>query len=246
MFWGAPLVARELEAGTHRLVWNQGVTRRRWLAVKLLFMGLASMVAVGLFSLLLTWAASPFDRVAADRFTALMFGTRNIAPVAYAAFAFVLGTSLGLLIRRTVPAMALAILVFAVVQIVMPTLVRPQLMSPVTASRPLTAETIKNLSLLGSNANIQGLHVPNGWVLSTSKMLASNGQPVDMDRYNTCISGSMDAVAQCLANLNLHVQATYQPGDHYWDFQWLESAIFLALSLLLAGFGLWRIRGRLT
>jgi hypothetical protein len=26
LFWGAPLVARELEAGTHRLVWTQSVT----------------------------------------------------------------------------------------------------------------------------------------------------------------------------------------------------------------------------
>jgi hypothetical protein len=33
VFWGAPLIARELEAGTHRLVWNQSVTRIRWLAV---------------------------------------------------------------------------------------------------------------------------------------------------------------------------------------------------------------------
>src|SRR5688572_5139227 len=29
-FCGAPLVARELEAGTHRLVWNQSATRHRW------------------------------------------------------------------------------------------------------------------------------------------------------------------------------------------------------------------------
>ena len=29
LFWGAPLVTRELEAGTHRLVWNQSVTRTR-------------------------------------------------------------------------------------------------------------------------------------------------------------------------------------------------------------------------
>jgi len=30
LFWGAPLIARELEHGTHRLVWTQGVSRRRW------------------------------------------------------------------------------------------------------------------------------------------------------------------------------------------------------------------------
>ena len=28
-FWGAPMVARELEAGTHRLAWTQSVTRTR-------------------------------------------------------------------------------------------------------------------------------------------------------------------------------------------------------------------------
>ena len=35
MFWGAPLIARELETGTHRLAWNQSVTRTRWLVTKL-------------------------------------------------------------------------------------------------------------------------------------------------------------------------------------------------------------------
>ena len=35
VFWGAPLVARELETGTYRLAWNQSVTRGRWLATKL-------------------------------------------------------------------------------------------------------------------------------------------------------------------------------------------------------------------
>jgi ABC-type transport system involved in multi-copper enzyme maturation permease subunit len=29
MFWGAPLIARELESGTYRLAWTQSVTRRR-------------------------------------------------------------------------------------------------------------------------------------------------------------------------------------------------------------------------
>ena len=29
VFWGAPLIARELETGTSRLTWNQSVTRTR-------------------------------------------------------------------------------------------------------------------------------------------------------------------------------------------------------------------------
>ena len=39
IFWGAPLLARELETGTYRLVWTQGVTRSRWLTTKLLVVG---------------------------------------------------------------------------------------------------------------------------------------------------------------------------------------------------------------
>ncbi|HWN60785.1 MAG TPA: ABC transporter permease, partial [Streptosporangiaceae bacterium] len=62
LFWGAPLVTRELEAGTFRLAWNQSVTRTRWMAVKLALIGLATMVTAGLLSLLITWWAGPIDR----------------------------------------------------------------------------------------------------------------------------------------------------------------------------------------
>ncbi|MGP4030393.1 hypothetical protein [Actinomadura sp. 3N407] len=78
-FWGAPLIARELELGTHRLVWNQSVTRRRWLIGRMAFVGLAAMILTGLAALLLTWAASPYDHVASDRFGTVQFGARNIA-----------------------------------------------------------------------------------------------------------------------------------------------------------------------
>jgi ABC-type transport system involved in multi-copper enzyme maturation permease subunit len=256
VFWGAPLVTRELETGTHRLVWNQSVTRRRWLAVKLVVVGVASMAVAGGFSLLLTWAASPYDTVAADRFTALLFGARNIAPVAYAAFAFTLGTVVGLMVRKTVPAMALTVLVFAVTQIVMPTMVRPTLRPPVTIAMPITAETIQTLSgpsaFLGSQGEIGGLRIPDAWIVANSPARTADGagldrSPLELDRYNDCIGQALHSSAdagQCLAQLDLHLDVSYQPGERYWTFQWLESAIFLALALLLAGLGLWRIQGR--
>ena len=43
LFWGAPLIAGELETGTAALAWNQSVTRTRWLAAKLAVGGLAAM-----------------------------------------------------------------------------------------------------------------------------------------------------------------------------------------------------------
>jgi hypothetical protein len=35
VFWGVPLVAREVEESTHKLFWMQTVPRRRWLAYNL-------------------------------------------------------------------------------------------------------------------------------------------------------------------------------------------------------------------
>src|SRR3954452_21217260 len=39
VFWGGPLIARELETGTYRLAWTQGISRRRWVLTKLAFVG---------------------------------------------------------------------------------------------------------------------------------------------------------------------------------------------------------------
>ena len=137
MFWGAPLVARELAAGTHRLAWTQSITRTRWLAAQLAVAGLASMIVAGLFSFMVTWWASPLDSVSGNRFTPAVFGARGIVPVGYAAFAFTLGVTAGVLFRRTLPAMALTLAVFAAVQVAMPLWVRPHLLAPVQAAVPV-------------------------------------------------------------------------------------------------------------
>src|SRR5580700_5671978 len=63
MFWGAPLVAREMETGTFRLSWTQSVTRRRWFVTRVGMVVVASLVATGLLSLMVTWWFSPFDTI---------------------------------------------------------------------------------------------------------------------------------------------------------------------------------------
>ena len=90
IFWGAPLVARELETGTCRLVWNQSVTRGRWLAAKLGFSVLATAVAVGILTTAITWWAHPLDGATggqhgslAWRLTPISFAMRGIVPIAY-------------------------------------------------------------------------------------------------------------------------------------------------------------------
>ncbi|MFB4298817.1 hypothetical protein [Actinomadura sp. NTSP31] len=67
---------------------------------------LAGAAFTGAAAALLSWAAHPFDEATEDRFSAIVFGARGIAPIGYAVLAFTLGTVVGLLVRRTLPAMA--------------------------------------------------------------------------------------------------------------------------------------------
>jgi hypothetical protein len=162
MFWGAPLVARELETGTFRLAWTQSVTRKRWLAVKLAVAGLASMAVAGLLSLLLTWWFSPIDRVQANLLTPSMFGVRGIAPVGYAAFAFALGVTAGVLLRRTIPAMAVALVGFTSARLAVTYYVRPYLMGSLRGITQVVMAT-------GNGPAPQpgaGVVNPGDWILS--------------------------------------------------------------------------------
>ncbi|MFI7547920.1 transmembrane transport protein [Actinoplanes sp. NPDC049599] len=242
-FWGAPLIARELETGTHRLVWNQSVTRTRWLAVKLSFVTLAALAFAGLLSLLFTWAASPYDRALNDRFDPLFFPTRNLAPLGYAVFAVVAGITIGLLIKRTVIAMAVTLAAFAAMQILMPTVLRQHLQPVVHESVAFVAADSHGLGLnQKGQVSIPGYDVPGAWVLTANPLLldADGRQPPEAT-VKPCFTGEPGQAKQCLEALNLHSELSYQPADRYWTFQWLESGVYLLLALLLAGYAFWRI-----
>jgi hypothetical protein len=142
MFWGAPLVAHELETGTFRLAWTQSVSRLRWLLIKLGLVGLASGITAALLSLMVTWWASPFDKVSQDRFSPSSFALHGFVPGGYAVFAFALGATAGLLLRRTVPAMAVTLVGYIAARLAVTYWLRPHYMSPVTTTASLsTANT---------------------------------------------------------------------------------------------------------
>jgi hypothetical protein len=257
VFWGAPLVTREIEAGTFRLAWNQSVTRARWLAVKLGLIGLASMAATGLLSVMVSWWASPLDRVTGlpagrggtpglDRFAPLLFAARGIAPIGYAAFAFTLGVTIGVLLRRTVPAMAVTLAVFAAVQIVMPLWVRPHFIPPryaVTALDP-AAILFMNTSQNGRFIKVgAAFDLPGAWVLA-NQTLTPGGQVFTGPAPAACLSNTAP-FSECqaaLGRLDLRQQVTYQPASRYWPFQWYETGVFVVLAIALGGLCAWRVR----
>src|ERR1700722_2964651 len=259
IFWGAPLVSRELETGTYRLVWNQSVSRTRWLATKLGLVGLASMAAAGLFSLLVTWSASRIDAVNLNWLQPAVFSERGIVPIGYAAFAFALPVTAGVLSRRTLPAMAVTLVVFTAVQFGMRAL-RAHLIAPLHAIVPIQGMDGMTLSTGPAGTGSLTLYpaagnIPGAWIYS-SQVVNSAGHVVQRLPLaaggslspNSC-AGPNGAASSCLAGLAQHGYrqlVTYQPASRFWVFQWYETAIFVALACALAGLCFWWIRQRLS
>ena len=262
MFWGAPLVARELETGTYRLAWTQSVTRTRWLAVKLAVALAASILVTGLLSLAVTWWAEPVDRVQAYRFAPFVFAARDVVPIGYAAFACMLGAAAGLLIRRSVPAMAASLVAFVAVRLAVTYWVRPHLAAPAH-----TRAAIGTLSRLGFIETPTGVTfapgsptIPNALVLS-GHLADRAGHAATADSLQRFVQQACPRIARphaaggvspgdpaafraCIARISARFQelVSYQPASRYWAFQWYETGIFLALALALAGACFWSIR----
>jgi hypothetical protein len=209
IFFGAPLIARELETGTFRLVWTQSVTRTRWLAARLGLVGIVAMAIAGLLTWMANWWASPLDAVNQDRFGVANFSFHGIAPIGYAAYTFALGVTAGVLLRRTVPAMAVTGAGFAAARVAVTYWVRPNLASPVHESLPLSAGSGAGFGLYGSsqgttnfNTYIQSdtstprvgqvvltapqVSVPNGWVYSTTAVDKAGHAPTSHYLFQAC------------------------------------------------------------
>jgi ABC-type transport system involved in multi-copper enzyme maturation permease subunit len=268
IFWGAPLVARELETGTYRLAWSQGVTRSKWIVCKFAVVGVASMIAAGLMSWMLTWWASPIDTLNANRFGTQVFDTHYIAPIGYAAFAFAVGVTAGVLWRRTLPAMATTLVVFVAARIAFTQYLRPTLLTPLKLVR-----TFSKSSAYGFEQTPNGLHFmvgdslqPNALVFNTimrgkhgaavtSQWLKANcanliGPPAS-GNSSVGFKGrgpAPKAFGECVEKISasFHEILTFQPASRFWTFQWLEGSIYLVVAVALCAFSYWWLRRRVA
>ena len=232
LFWGAPLVAAEAEAGTAQFAWMQSVTRRHWLTVKIGWMLLAAAVWGGVISALVTWWSGPDNAEQLDAFNPGRFDIMGLMPVAYSLFAVALGIAAGAVTRRVLPAMAVTLAGFIAVRAVVALWLRPHYMSAVTVFYKATSS-----------------FTPTGsyWQLA-SGIIGPDGQPVNSNFSNEAVSAGIPA--SCLpASCNPPARGpftpppsctqalghfreflTYQPADRYWAFQGIEAGIFLVLA----------------
>lgn len=268
IFFGAPLIARELETGTFRLAWTQSVSRARWLVVKFALVGAAASVIAGSLSLMAAWWANPINIQNADRFSPANFGMFGIVPFGYALFAFALGATAGLLFRRTLPAMATTLVGYVGARYAATYWIRPHFEAPLHFTVSLMKVDGYGFTRSPSGAlrmTALPANVPNGWSLSASIVDKAGHPPTSQYLGRVCptllqgpgivrAGGPQTraapgaAMQSCLAHLatTFHEVVTYQPANRYWPFQIYETAMFVAVALALGAFSVWWVRRRLA
>jgi ABC-2 family transporter protein len=234
MLIGAPLVAHELEHGTQRLAWTQSVTRVRWLVVKLALLVIGTLVAEGVITALLTWWFGPWENML-GKLDPAVYDFEGIVPFAYALFALALGIAAGAVLRKTIPAMVVAILGFLAVRLSLENNVRPYFQPP------LTTTWLPNGA--GTQPGRLDWVVYNGFADSAGHEM----QPYTV--FNTCriAEGTgKGQFVQCLQTHGWRLFAQYQPLSRYWTFQAIEAGIFCALIIALLALAIWWVRYRLS
>ncbi|MFI6780220.1 ABC transporter permease [Micromonospora sp. NPDC050276] len=234
LFWGAPLVAREVEHGTHRFVWTQGVGRTRWALVKFGLVGGAVLVLAAIYGLGMSWWVDPLTQAADEgRLGMIVFDLQGIVPIGYTLFAVALGVFAGTVWKRMLPAMGITLAGFIGVRAAVEILARPHYQAARTKTFPIEAEGPPKIDR-GDWVLTQGVRNPDGTMIAE-------------DTQIQCPPGGKGPTGRvCGAELGLEPGAynwqLYQPADRFWLFQGIETGIFVALALLLLYLAVRRIR----
>jgi hypothetical protein len=248
LFIGAPLVSREYEAGTHRLVWTQSVSPLRWISSKIaLIFGALALGALAI-GLLTTWTLDPLTAAFGGRFNSTWYDISGIVPVACMLFALSLGVASSALIRRTIPAMAVTLTVYVVVRIPMHWIrVHFAPVHTTTVDVPLTT-LLQNpggapvtdfpthvgaddLLLSGSVTDSAGHLLPNN--MANDAILRQYCPELSVDKTSGGLRVAADKCGTAIEGLNLHYQIRSQPASHFWAIQTVETTIFLTLTAAL-------------
>ncbi|HUQ59054.1 hypothetical protein [Lentzea sp.] len=210
VFWGAPLIARELEERTYFVAWGQDVTPVRWLRGKVVVLGLLAVVLGAVIGLgdgftgdqVPTWGA---------------FEASPAVQAGYALFGLALGVLTGLLTRHVVTAMAATLVFYTLVRVLTSVVVRDHL---VPAAR--------SIARWDSTPQVppEALELGRGFVDSRLDAVAVTAQCQRIHPVNP---------GNCMASSNAAVgtYVDYQPADRIGLFQFLECGLFVVLALAL-------------
>ncbi len=224
---GAALFGRELETGTARLAWAQGVTPARWLATRLAVPAALVTVGTGLLVLLhhLAWSAGRGKLDSAKPWhDDLTLHTNGPTTVAVALAGLAVGALAGLLWRRTLPALVSALVATAVVRLL------------ASWALPHLWPAATHVTSLRQGPAGEGIQIADGVVTATGAHVP----------YPDCGLWELPGCAPAYARL--HATGYYaqtHPYSHYWPLQITTSLLVLAVAAVcvMAAF---RLVGRAT
>ncbi|MFF5568237.1 ABC transporter permease [Streptomyces sp. NPDC012623] len=112
-FVAGPVIARELESGTYRLAWTQSCSPARWLLAKITVPAVWAVTGTAVLAAFFRWSWSTgphqvYELPWHDVYVYLALGPLLVG---YVVLGSAVGALTGLLVRRTVPAMAVAAVV---------------------------------------------------------------------------------------------------------------------------------------
>ncbi|WP_405779214.1 hypothetical protein [Streptomyces sp. NBC_00859] len=209
-FVAGPVVGRELESGSHQLLWTQSVSPVRWFAVKLAVptaLAVAgSVVLSGVYRWV--WTVRPHENPELHWYSSGVYDTIGPIGVATALLAVPLGALTGLLLRRTVAAMVVGVVATAVVASVVESL----------STRIWPVRTIYT-SLAEGYPAADGLFVGEGAVTTSGAHVAD---PICVD----------DRKCQAAHHLVGYYRSSHPVSD-FWPLQLVETGILLALAAVV-------------
>src|SRR5262249_23824053 len=148
----------------------------------------------------------------------------GLVPTAYTLCAFALGSFLGVLLRRTVPAMAIMVAAFSLIRYpLIEVLLRPHLQLALRLTASPTGFVKQDI--LANNGS---------WIIA-SGMQDSSGRHLSGDEINQLVRQAFESGVSPPTWFQQHGYlrwVLYQPADRFWTFQAVEAAIFVALAIL--------------
>jgi hypothetical protein len=251
-FAGAPVLARELEAGTFRYSWTQGFGRWRWTLAKLAALAVVLTAAAGAFSVLVSWYYRPYFATGnaalslseASPLSGGLFDLRGVALAAWTLAAFAIGGLAGMLIRRVVPAMVATLGIYAGLAFAAGLFLRQHYLMPLVA---------RNLVSPPASGYLVGQWWTRDGRFAFAGVPDAGGMPPMNYLQQVCphiaaapggYKPAPGAVVQCFSRHGYTLLTSYQPASRFWPFQWIEGGWLLALAVLLIATTVWLVRRR--
>lgn len=231
LFAGGPLFAREFEERTHAFVITQAGHHGRWVTAKLLIAAVPVALALTGFGV--------FIAIVHDRAPLPMLLLQNVGYVSHGPLlggwfllAFAFAALIGVLGRRSLPAMVLALVAVIPVSMLVAQVARPAVLPPLR-----TTEEISQADRESGDPLPTASYPMDDGTLIDSGYLSSNGTVLDDMEVYSCSEES------CLTEVAV-AYADYYMDDDFWTLQVFDLAAYALAALMILAFTTHRLSHR--